>query len=142
MTEEGEVGAEGPASDVHWPKPATETLIGRALRLRCPRCGGDRMFRGVFSMNERCSKCNLKYERAPGYFLGSTYMSYALTACIVVPAYVGLRFFANFTNAQIKWPLFAFVVMFPLLMFRYARALWLAFDCRWDPALMTTDQDE
>jgi uncharacterized protein (DUF983 family) len=142
MTDEGQLPGDDEGSDQRWPKPATETLIGRAIRLRCPRCGGDKMFRGLFAMNERCPVCNLKYERAPGYFLGSTYMSYALTAMVIVPAYVGLRFFWQFTNAQIRWPLAAFAVLFPILMFRHARALWLALDCRWDPALMTTDQDE
>ena len=34
-----------------------------------------------------------------------------------------------------------FCVVFPLCFFRHARALWLAMDCRWDPAMMTDEED-
>ena len=52
-----------------FPKPPAETLIGRALKLRCPRCGQGKLFNGWFTMPERCSHCGFKFERDPGYFL-------------------------------------------------------------------------
>lgn len=79
-------------------------------------------------MRPTCPNCGLKYERAPGYFLGSAYINYGLTAVLITSAYVGLRYGAGFRNDTIVWPLAAFVVVFPLLFFRYARALWLAID--------------
>lgn len=100
------------------------------------------MFKGFFAMNERCSHCHLKYERAPGYFLGSTYMSYGLTALVLLPTFVILRFVLKYPTASFQWPLAAFAVMFPVLMFRYGRALWLALDCRWDPALMSSEDED
>jgi uncharacterized protein (DUF983 family) len=129
-------------SGIRWPKPATETLIGRALRLRCPRCGVGKMFRGMFSMNERCPNCNLRYERAPGYFLGSSYINYGLTAVAILVLYVALHYWLKLSNQQLAAPLGIFCIAFPLLFFRQARSLWLALDCRWDPALMTSDEDE
>ena len=51
------------------------TLLKRALRLRCPRCGGGRLFAGYFRMYAHCPNCNLKYEQDPGYFLGATYIN-------------------------------------------------------------------
>ncbi|MBX3442482.1 MAG: DUF983 domain-containing protein [Planctomyces sp.] len=124
-----------------WPRPPVETLIGRALRLRCPRCGAGKLFRGWFTMHERCSGCGLKFERAPGYYLGSTYVNYGLTAVLLLFGYVFLHFRLGWTNQQLRVPLVTFCVAFPVLAFRHARALWLAMDCRWDPALMSSEED-
>jgi uncharacterized protein (DUF983 family) len=141
MVDDEEGSAEGEASK-RWPRPESGTLIGRAIRLRCPRCGKAPMFHGFFAMHELCANCNLRFERAPGYFLGSTYMSYGLTALILLPTFVLLRFVLRYPTETFRWPLAAFALVFPLLVFRHARALWLALDCRWDPSLMTTDEDE
>jgi uncharacterized protein (DUF983 family) len=108
------------------------TLIGRALKLRCPRCAGGKLFLGWFRMYEACPNCKLKYERAPGYFLGSAYINYGLTAFIVTGAYMALRYGAGIPRATLAAPLLAFCVGFPLFFFRYARALWLSMDYYFD----------
>jgi uncharacterized protein (DUF983 family) len=113
------------------------TLLGRALRLRCPRCGGDRLFVGLFRMHARCNRCQLKYERAPGYFLGSTYINYGLTALLITVLYVGLHFGLKFSNRALALPLTAVCVVVPMFFFRYARALWLTMDLYFDPTGFT-----
>lgn len=125
-----------------WPKPATETLIARAMRLKCPRCGEGKLFCGFFTMEPRCSGCGLKYERAPGYYLGSSYVNYGITAVILFVVYWVLHYKVGLKNKELAAPLAGFCVIFPLLFFRHARALWLALDCRWDPALMTNEEDD
>ena len=62
--------------------------IGRALRLRCPRCGRGKLFVGWFRMPERCEECRLDFRREPGFYLGSIYVNYGLTALVVTVAYV------------------------------------------------------
>lgn len=121
------------------PRPSAETLIGRALRLRCPRCGKGKLFIGWFTMPERCSECGLKYERAPGYFLGSSYINYALTAVALTALYIALHFGLGWTNTQLTFPLVGFCVLFPLFSFRHARALWLALDCHFDHSVLASD---
>lgn len=111
------------------------TLMGRAFRLRCPACGQGKLFAGWFRMPPVCSHCGLKYEREPGYFLGSIYFNYGLTAIIALSAFFGLYFAAGVQPERMQWPLLAFCLAFPLWFFRYARALWLAFDVYWDPSL-------
>lgn len=127
------------------PRPPVETLIGRALRLRCPRCGEGRLFHGWFTMPERCSSCHLKYERGPGYFLGSTYFNYGFTALVLLAAYMLMHFGVGWTNRQLTPYLLAFCIISPLITFRYARALWLAMDCNYDKSIMndqsTADDD-
>src|SRR5262249_54898084 len=62
------------------PRPAV--VLGRALRLRCPRCGRTRLFAGWFRMRDTCAACGLRYEREQGYFVGAIYVNYLLTAAL------------------------------------------------------------
>ena len=88
-------------------RPTFGTAFGRALRLRCPRCGKGRLFAGWFRMVPECSDCQLKYERAPGYFLGSAYFNYGATALILTVSYMSLHFGAGFSNRALTPPLAA-----------------------------------
>jgi uncharacterized protein (DUF983 family) len=121
------------------PRPPLEQLIGRALRLRCPRCGEGGLFRGWFTMHERCADCGLKYERAPGYYLGSAYINYGAIALLTTTAYIGLRFGAGVSTAMLKYPLLAVAVLLPFFTFRHARALWLAMDCHFDASVLAEE---
>ena len=109
------------------------TIFFRSCRLRCPRCGRGRLFRGWFAMHERCAACGYRYERAPGYFLGSIYFNYGLTALLILGIYVPLYLSGWFTPQTLLWIGVAFSLLFPLWFFRYARSLWIGFDQYWDP---------
>jgi len=100
------------------------------------------MFNGPLSTLERCSNCHLKYERAPGYFLGSIYINYALTAFAITVTYIVLHFGFRWSNTQLAFPLAGFCCVFPALAFRHTRALWLAMDCHSDESLMEIDDPE
>lgn len=99
------------------------------------------MFRGLLRMHAKCELCEFKYERAPGYFLGSTYINYGLTAVSMTILYVALHYGAGLTNKQLAVPLVTYCVLFPLLTFRYSRALWLGMDCYFDSTGFQSDPD-
>jgi uncharacterized protein (DUF983 family) len=120
-------------------RPPLEQLISRALRLRCPRCGDGVLFIGWFTMPERCSACGLKYERAPGYFLGSAYINYGAIALLTTVSFIVLRFGFHVDTVRIKYPLLAVAMILPLYTFRYARALWLALDCHFDKSVLADE---
>ena len=105
----------------------------RALRLNCPRCGEGRLFKGLFTMHERCPKCSLKYERGPGYFLGSTYVNYGFMSITTTSMYMALHYGYGISNDVLKIPFLVYCVVMPMILFRYARAWWLAMDCYCDP---------
>jgi uncharacterized protein (DUF983 family) len=108
-------------------------MLSRAWRLRCPRCGQGRLFKGLIRMNTDCANCHLRYERDPGYFLGSIYINYGLTALLVTAGYLGI-FFSGITDPQTAlWVVTALALAFPIWFFRYARSLWMGFDHFWDP---------
>jgi uncharacterized protein (DUF983 family) len=108
-------------------------VVSRGLRLLCPRCGEAKIFRGWFTMNQRCPACGRLFDRAPGYLLGSIYINYGVTALLVIASYFGLYFSGTMQGKPLLILLTAFIVAFPLWFFRYARSLWIAFDERWDP---------
>jgi uncharacterized protein (DUF983 family) len=117
-----------------YPRASLGQLLWRAQRLRCPRCGEGKLFAGWFQMNVDCPRCQLKFERAPGYFLGSIYINYGFTAVTMTIGYLVLRGMLGFTNQQLAGPLVGFCVVFATFFFRYARALWLSLDCFFDPS--------
>jgi hypothetical protein len=90
-------------------------------------------------MFEACPNCKLKYERAPGYFLGSTYINYGVTAVVITVLYITLHFGYEFDNRMLTGPMVLFFIGFPLFFFRYARSLWLALDSLLDPEESESD---
>ena len=102
--------------------------LGRAIRLRCPRCGTTPLFRGWFRMAESCALCGLRFERAQGYFVGAIYINYAATTVIALAAFFLMwGKFGLSTRTQL-FVLVPFVVVFPLWFFRYSRSFWLALE--------------
>ncbi|MFM8289527.1 MAG: DUF983 domain-containing protein [Planctomycetaceae bacterium] len=113
--------------------PASGSSLGRALRLRCPRCGEGTLFQGLLRMHPRCTGCGLRFEREAGFFLGSIYLNYGLTALFNTVTWVVLRFGMGLPAIYILPGLLLFSLLFPLFFHRYARALWLNLDLQFNP---------
>jgi hypothetical protein len=84
-------------------------------------------------MNKECPHCRVTFEREPGFFLGSIYINYGLTALIVALAYPLLLFNGIVAETPLLIGAVAFTVVFPILLFPWARSLWLGFD-QWHDA--------
>ena len=84
-------------------------------------------------MHEACPVCGYVFEREPGYFVGSMYISYAL-AIPVYLALVGvlkllLRGLSDLVVLALALPLF---IPFAPLLFRYSRVIWMHLDLALD----------
>ncbi|WP_437185858.1 DUF983 domain-containing protein [Planctomicrobium sp. SH668] len=121
----------------HEDRPTSETLLWRAFQLRCPRCGAGKLFSGLFRMNTRCSECNFLFDRGPGYYLGSMYVNYGLTAWITTIVFVVCKIWFELPLVPLMWGMGTFCLVFPTLFFRHARAYWLALDCQLDPDVLS-----
>lgn len=86
-------------------------------------------------MHERCAACDLKYEREPGFFLGTIYFNYGLTSLVSAIAYPIAIFALKLPRTPTIVVIVAFVILFPMWFYRYARSLWLGFDQLVDPEL-------
>ena len=100
-------------------------IVGRALRLRCPRCGRSPLYARYFRMHERCAACGLRYEREQGFFVGAIYINYAVTVAVAVGVVLGLDWTVGLTLAQQLAIGVGLGVVVPLAFFRHARSLWL-----------------
>ncbi|MBM4001851.1 MAG: DUF983 domain-containing protein [Planctomycetes bacterium] len=108
-------------------------LLYSALRLRCALCGRGRLFRNYFRMHAHCPSCQATFEREPGFYLGSIYFNYGLTALVTAVAYPVLLFQGWVEETSLLIGTTLFVVAFPIWFHRYARALWMGFDQFLDP---------
>ncbi len=114
------------------PPQSVSEAFSRGIRLKCPLCGAGRLYSGLIAMHKNCSACGFHFERAPGYFLGSTYINYGATTLLTTWTYMVLRFGLGVSKSLLIPALATFCVIFPVVFFRYARSLWLSFDCYFD----------
>lgn len=91
-------------------------------------------------MRPHCPVCNFDYVREPGFYLGSIYVNYGLTALFTTISFLLLRFKFGYESREIVMPLAAFCIIFPTMFFRYARALWLALDCIFDRSTLAEEE--
>ena len=99
---------------------------------RCPRCCEGAVYERIFKPSKSCAQCGLVFEREPGYFLGSFYISYGIGVAVAIPTVL----IAVALELSFLWlfPIVAFWVstMGPLIV-TYSRVLWYHMDHVFDP---------
>ncbi len=107
-------------------------MILRGLALRCPRCGGRKLFSSYFKLKERCPTCGYKIAREDGFWLGGYVMNVVIGEGLLA---LYLLYFA--TRAISKpdmlirpWLIAAVVLAIvpPILFFPLSRTTWMLFD--------------
>lgn len=106
--------------------------ITEILEEKCPKCGEGKVFRKkgnpllfqMPKMNEYCSVCSHKFEREPGYFFGSMYVSYALTVAEMMAVFLITQFFTK-DFAVIIGTIAVFAVLLSTFNFRLSRMIWI-----------------
>jgi uncharacterized protein (DUF983 family) len=59
-------------------------LMLSIIQEKCPHCGQSHVFKKgtklfeIPVMYEKCTNCNYKFDREPGYFFGAMYVSYGI----------------------------------------------------------------
>lgn len=98
---------------------------------KCPKCKTGKIFADNGSvlllkepkMHSHCSHCGYRFEKEPGYFIGSLYVSYALAVAEMLALFIALVFWVD-----IYWILgillFALVAL-SFINFRFARIIWI-----------------
>ncbi len=102
--------------------------IVRAFRLRCPACGIGALFRGLLAMAPECSRCGYSYRREPGFYLGSIYINYGVTAICTILLYALMVMGFGTSHERALAVSLVVAVVLPVVFFRWARALLLALD--------------
>ena len=114
-------------------------MFGRALLLRCPRCGGGQVLRNWFNLKTQCPTCDLVFDRGESgdYWLGGYTINFIVAECTAVILTVA---FVLATLPDVPWSLVGFTALaaaalLPILFFPFSRTLWLALDLSARPSL-------
>ena len=114
-------------------RPTTGQLLRRGLTKRCPVCGSGHLFDGWFRMKERCPRCDYKFEREEGFFLGAYTVNLAISeGLLLLVAIVPLIFLLG-TNRDVSlWPIVGIglvaAIGAPLVFYPFSRTIWSAVD--------------
>ncbi len=84
-------------------------------------------------MHEKCPHCGVKFEREPGFFLGSIYINYGITALVTSAVFLLLMVVKWRSDIEQMGVAVAIAIILPMLLHRHARALWAGFDQWRDP---------
>lgn len=111
------------------------TKVGRALLLRCPRCGARRVLERWTKTRERCPVCGLALQRGEDedFWLGA----YAINLVVAE----GLAAVVALTVLWATWPAWApaqwtavlLAVVMPYAFYPFSRLIWLAADLHFRP---------
>ena len=122
------------------PKPADRQpgffrMVLRALRRRCPRCGGRAWFHGWFHRLERCQTCGYKYERSPGFVLGEVTMNTIVTfGLLAVAIAVGIIvWYPDIPLVPLTVLVVAIAIIVPIAFYPFSSTLWAAIDLSMHP---------
>ncbi len=110
-------------------KPRAAHTLWAVLNQRCPNCRDGKIYARGMTMHTRCPSCNVLFEREPGYFMGSLYVSYALASVfILLGLIVGHQLMPNLDLGWVA--LMSGMVFVPCvpMVTRYARVIWMYFD--------------
>jgi uncharacterized protein (DUF983 family) len=66
------------ASAPTFPQVSATTALLRGFRKRCPRCGDRDTFVSWFQPRKTCPRCELRFAKEEGGFLGAMTLNYAL----------------------------------------------------------------
>jgi len=109
------------------------TIITRALRLRCPNCGGGKVFHHWLSMVQDCPTCG--YALASGNRVGANLLNLVASevTLFVAMGVIIVRTWPNppWTFLQYGAPLL--MALAPLVLFPFSKMLFIAFDLAMHP---------
>jgi uncharacterized protein (DUF983 family) len=117
------------------PAASLATMVGRAVRRRCPRCGAAGIFRSYFELLDNCPECGVRFEREQGYWVGSMIIVTTLTLTLFIVLLVG-GILLTWPEVPWGWLLGITIganVIIPVLAYSRSKTLWVAFDLSWHP---------
>ena len=110
--------------------------LARALRLRCPSCGGGPLFQSWLRMVDRCPQCGLRTGRGEeGYVVGA-YMFNIIAAELIWGALFLALLWRTWPEPPwelLTWGGGALMIAMPFLCYPFSKTVFLAFDLLFRP---------
>lgn len=114
----------------------SRVVLSRALRRRCPYCGGSGIFAGWWTLRDRCPSCQVQFSREDGYFLGAYALNLVFAELLGLGIALYLLFGTDLRNLPLGLQMViagGLAVAFPILLFPYSRTIWIALDLMFNP---------
>ena len=111
-------------------------LLGRALLLACPNCGGRGLFEGFFRTKQRCPTCGMLLERGESdYFIGAYTLNLIAVETLLAFAFVVVVYV---TRPNPPWDALQYggvilSILGAVLCYPFAKTTWLALDLIFRP---------
>lgn len=118
-----------------------KNILWSTLNNRCPRCREGKLFvtknpfdfSRMIKMNDNCPVCGQPTEIEVGFYVGTGYVSYALTVAYFVAMFVAWKVLIGMTweqedNRMFYWlgtTVVLLIILQPLFM-RLSRSIWIA----------------
>ena len=109
------------------------TLLRRAATRRCPQCGSKGIFRHYIELKDRCPRCNYRFDREEGYFLGGYALNVFFVGLIPLLLLVLAFVYTDYNWVTLELIFIPLVILLPILLFPYTRTFWMAIDLIVDP---------
>ena len=101
------------------------TILKRGWARKCPRCGQGPLFRRGIAFHQRCSVCDLQFQRNNG----DTWMFMIITDRIPMLLAIAIMYFGFVTSTWLGTTIFAIAVAGPMIAtIRQRQGLALALD--------------
>ena len=110
------------------------------FKMKCPRCQEGDFFishpydlRKAGNTHEKCSNCDLKYSKEPGFYYGAMYVSYGLTVALFVAMWVSFNLF--FENISVGLQIFLIISTTVLLtpyIYALSKIIWINIIIKYD----------
>ncbi len=118
-----------------------KNIFASVLTNKCPRCREGKLFTGsnpydlsnITKMNENCPVCGQPTEIEVGFYVGTGYVSYALTVAYFVSSFVAWKVLIGMSfdlddNRILYWlfSAIALVILIQPILMRLSRSIWIA----------------
>jgi len=109
---------------------------------KCPQCHEGDFFKtkSAFDlkhfdeMHDHCSVCGMRYEREPGFYTGSMYVSYAFYVATIVSSFVLFVVIFDMDALNLLYGLIPALILLTPYYFRLARRVWINMFVGYNPA--------
>ena len=102
--------------------------LSRAVRLRCPVCGGSSIVQRPFHIKHVCPSCDALFKREDGFFVGAIMANVVTTEFVILVLYVLSLPVIDTRFDLVLTCLSVVALLFPVAFYHHSWSLWLAFD--------------
>jgi uncharacterized protein (DUF983 family) len=114
-------------------------IISSIFKLRCPRCRQGDLFSKPFELSkplempEKCSICGQKLEPEPGFYFGAMFLSYGISAWVLLLLSLFLVFYFKWSVGTAMLIVLGVAALFYIKLMRFSRSLWIHLMVKYDP---------